>query len=148
MSNVAIPTEPKGDYKALYKQGKTVAEIAALIGVSKGAVYKCLDKKGVKLRSKKTIAAAVSDLSDDPLRYAEFYKRGWTLEKIAERTGIQPQTVKAWLLKHGVMKPGEYLANKRALRLYSANNPCLIKRQRNDLRFIGQLFVYPGADRP
>ena len=78
-----------------YVAGMTVYELATKYGISRDTVSKHLHRKSVEMRGKSPTQEQV----DDAVR---LYGEGWSTQRIGDKLGVYPQTVRRQLLERGV----------------------------------------------
>ncbi|WP_280450690.1 helix-turn-helix domain-containing protein [Nocardia cyriacigeorgica] len=78
-----------------YLDGKTVYELAEMYGISRDTVGKHLKRMGVEMR--------MQGLSEEQIDEAvRLYGEGWSAQRIGDKLGVYPQTVRRRLLERGV----------------------------------------------
>jgi uncharacterized protein (DUF433 family) len=78
-----------------YRGGAGMTELGALYGVHRTTVAACLRKLAVPLRRQ--------GVTDDTLVEAvRLYEAGWSLDKIAQKYGCAPSTVRDAFIRAGV----------------------------------------------
>jgi len=77
----------KEKWEELYKEGKSVVEIARTEGVRPQQVYNFLKRKAIKFRSNKVTEAQINKIK-------ELRKKGFSIKKTAESVGVSSETVR------------------------------------------------------
>ncbi|WP_280208174.1 recombinase zinc beta ribbon domain-containing protein [Nocardia cyriacigeorgica] len=78
-----------------YLGGKTVYELAEMYGISRDTVGKHLKRMGVGMRMQRLSEEQI----DETVR---LYGEGWSAQRIGDKLGVYPQTVRRRLLERGV----------------------------------------------
>ncbi len=94
--------EARGDeFLAGYRAGATLNEIAASAGISTASIRPYLVARGVTLRrGRRWPTRAALEPRRDELLAA--YEGGATIRTLAADAGVNPHTLRAWLVDHGV----------------------------------------------